>query len=128
MGKTIADIKQERGIGGPPMLRGQDLPKSVNSVKIKVATLREAPSNFKSPAIIDLEEPVHGREAFAVNITNLRALAVLLKMDPEQADFDKLAAASEGKTFTLYVGMVNNPKEKRMVRSLFFDVDSAGGR
>ncbi len=30
MGKSIADMKQERGIGGPPMLRGQDVPRSVN--------------------------------------------------------------------------------------------------
>jgi hypothetical protein len=121
MGKSIADIKKERGIGGPPMLRGQDMPKSVTSIKIKVKELRESPANFKSPFIIDLETPVHDREAFAVNITNLRALATLVGLDPETADVDVLAGKVKGKTFTLYVSMTNNPSSKKMVRSLFFD-------
>jgi hypothetical protein len=121
MGKSIADMKSERGIGGPPMLRGQDVPKSVSSFKIKVRELREAPANFKSPAIIELADPVHEREAFAVNITNLRALAGLVGLDPDQADFDVLANKVKGKTFTLYVSMTNNPSSKKMVRSLFFE-------
>ena len=121
MGKSIADVKSERGIGGPPMLRGQDVPKSVTSLKIKVKELREAPANFKSPFIIDLDSPVHDREAFAVNITNLRALATLVGLDPETADVDVLANKVKGKTFTLYVSMTNNPSSKKMVRSLFFD-------
>lgn len=125
MGKSIADMKSERGIGGPPMLRGQDVPKSVTKLKIKVKELREAPANFKSPAIIDLAEPVHEREAFAVNITNLRALASLVGLDPEQADFDILANKVKGKTFELYVSMTNNPNTKKMVRSLFFAADGA---
>ena len=58
MGKTIGDIKSERGIGGPPMLHGSDLPQKVSSVTITVKELREAPANFNSPAIIDLAEPV----------------------------------------------------------------------
>ena len=124
MGKSIADMKQERGIGGPPMLRGQDVPKSATSVKIKVQELREAPQNFKSMAIIDLAEPVHGREAFAVNITNMRALAELAGLDPEQADFDVLAKKVQGKTYTLHVTVVNNPNTKKMVRSLFFSAET----
>ncbi len=120
MGKSIADMKAERGIGGPPMLRGQDIPRSVTKLKIKVKELREAPANFKSPAIIDLAEPVHEREAFAVNITNLRALAELAGLDPEAADFDILAGKVRGKSFNLHVTMTNNPQTKKMVRSLFF--------
>lgn len=125
MGKSIADVKSERGIGGPPMLRGQDIPKSVNKVKIKIKELREAPSSFKSPFIIDLAEPVHEREAFAVNITNLRALAELVGLDPETADVDVLANKVKGKSFDLYVSMTNNPSSNKMVRSLFFSANGA---
>lgn len=121
MGKTIAEVKSERGIGGPPMLRGQDVPRSVSKLKIKVKELREAPQSFKSPFIIDLAEPVHEREAFAVNITNLRALATLVGLDPDTADVEVLANKIKGKTFDLHVTMTNNPSTKKMVRSLFFD-------
>jgi len=123
MGKSIAEMNKERGGGGPPMLHGSDLPRSITSVKIKVKELRAAPDNFKSMAIIDFESPVHECEAFAVNITNLRALCSLHGMDPETTDFDVLANKVKGKTLTLYVGMTNNPKEKKMVRSLFFESD-----
>lgn len=121
--KTVRDVKEERGIGGPPMLRGQDLPKKVNSVKIKIADIREAPGNFKSPVIIDLANPVYEREAFAVNITNLRALAVLVKMDPDEAELAELFRRVKGKTFTLHVVMVNNPSTKSLARSLFFNAE-----
>jgi hypothetical protein len=116
MGK-LRDMK--RG-GGPPMLHGEDVPRSVNKFKIKIKELREAPDQFNSPAIIDLAEPVYDREAWAVNITNLRALAQLSKLDPDETDFETLAEKVRGKTFDLYVSMVNNPQTRKMVRSLFF--------
>jgi hypothetical protein len=125
MGKSIADVKSERGIGGPPMLRGQDIPRAVNQVKIKVKEMREAPNSFKSPYILDLAEPVHDREAFAVNITNLRALAELSGQDAETADVDKVCKWVAGKTLTLYAVMTNNPQTKKMVRSLFFSADGS---
>jgi len=123
MGKSIADMNRERGGGGPPMLHGSDLPRSVTSVKIKIKELRVAPDNFNSLGIIDFAEEVHGCEAFAVNITNLRSLCTIHGLDPETTDFDVLANKVKGKTLTLYATMVNNPKEKKMVRSLFFDSD-----
>lgn len=123
MGKSISDVKQERGIGGPPMLRGQDIPKNISQIKIKVKGMREAPASFKSPYIIDLESPVHEREAFAVNITNLRALAELSGQDADTADVDKIIKWATGKTLTLHVSMTNNPNTKKMVRSLFFVAD-----
>jgi hypothetical protein len=116
MGK-LRDMK--RG-GGPPMLHGEDVPRSVNKLKIKVKEIREAPEQFKSPAIIDFAEPVYERESWAVNITNLRALAELSGMDPDEADFETLANKVRGKTFDLYVSMTNNPQTRKMVRSLFF--------
>jgi hypothetical protein len=124
MGKSISDMRNERGGGGPPMLHGSDLNRSENSVKIKVKELREAPKNFNSPAIIDLAEPVHEKVAFAVNITNLRALAELQGLSSDDADFDVIAAKVKGKTLTLYRSMVNNPKTNKMTNSLFFSSDS----
>ena len=105
------------------MLHGSDLPKSATQVKIKVKELREAPKNFNSPAIIDLSEPIAEKLSFAVNITNLRALAELCGLDPETADFESVAAKAKGKQFTLYKTMVNNPKTNKMTFSLFFSAD-----
>lgn len=121
MGKSIAEIKAERGIGGPPMLRGQDVPTGKQSFKIKVRELRESPKNFKAPFIIDLDGEVFGRAAFAVNMTNLRALAELESLDPDTADVEVLAKKVKGKSYTLHVAMVNNPSSQKIVRSLFFD-------
>jgi hypothetical protein len=123
MAKTIADIKSERGIGGPPMLHGSDLPQKVNSVTITVRELREAPANFNSPAIIDLAEPVYGKEAFAVNMTNLRRLAALVGFnDPDTADFQQVRErVLKRKKFKLAIALVNNPKIGKLTRSLFFE-------
>ena len=120
MGKSVEDMRKERGGGGPPMLHGTDLNKSEYSVKIKVKELREAPKTFNSPAIIDLAEPIHEKLSFAVNITNLKALAEILGFDGD-ADFDALSAKAKGKTLTLYKTMTNNPKTNKMTYSLFFE-------
>lgn len=122
MGKSLDEMRKERGGGGPPMLHGSDLARTEKSVKIKIKELREAPKNFNSPAIIDLAEPVHEKVAFAVNITNLRALAALngFSGDDDNIDFEALANKVRGKTFTLHRTMVNNPKTNRMTHSLFF--------
>jgi hypothetical protein len=121
MGKTVTEMR--RGGTGAPMLHGSDLGRTETSVKIKVKELREAPKNFNSPAIIDLAEPVHDKEAFAVNITNLRALAELHGMDPDKADFEVLQGKVKGKTLTLHKAMVNNPKTEKMTNSLFFSTE-----
>jgi hypothetical protein len=120
MGKTIGDIKGEKGIGGPPLLKGSDVPKDVREVKIKCKELREAPSNFKSPAIMDLEKSVYEKEAWAVNITNLKAIATALGFaEPETAEFAAVASRAKGKIFTLTIGITNNPQTRKPARSLF---------
>jgi hypothetical protein len=125
--RTIRDIKAQRGIGGPPMLHGSDLPKSVNHVDVVVRELREAPDNFRSPAILEFEKPVHGKECMAINITNLRALAALAGFsDIENAPFDDVAKRLKGKTIRFTVAMVNNPQTREFTRSLF--VKSEGGK
>jgi hypothetical protein len=121
MGKSVDEMRKERGGGGPPMLHGSDLNRSETAVKIKVKELREAPKNFNSPAILDLAEPVHERLHFAVNITNLRALGTLVGLPGDDADFDAIAAKVKGKTFTLYKSMANNPKTNKMGPTLFFE-------
>jgi len=122
MGRSIADIKKERGIGGPPLLHGSDVPRKFNSVKVKCSVLRESPKNFGSPAIMEFDKPVFDCEAMSINMTNLRSLAVASgAKKPDEADFDKVAAWCAGKDFTFFVGMVNNPKTNSMTRSLFLD-------
>lgn len=125
MGKSIGEIKNEKGIGGPPMLHGTDLPKGTRSIKVKVKELREAPGNFKAPAILDFEKTVEKKEGMAINLTNLRALAQLAgyaKEEVDNADFDKIALKIKGKEIILDIAMVNNPQEKKMVPSLFVRV------
>lgn len=125
MGRTIADIKGEKGVGGPPMLHGSDVPKTLSQIKITVKEMREAPKTFNSLFILDLAKPVYDTEAFAVNITNLRALAVMAGQDPDTGDTERISKWVEGKTLTLHVALTNNPKTKKMVRSLFFNAEDA---
>lgn len=122
MGKSIADIKKERGIGGPPLLHGSDVPRKFNSVKVTCSQLRESPKNFGSPMIMEFAKPVYNCEAMAINMTNLRALAVLSgAKKPDEADIDKLSAWCKGKQFIFHIAMVNNPQANTMTRSLFLD-------
>ena len=124
MGKTIAEIKAERGIGGPPMLHGSDVPAKQNHFKVICKELREAPKNFNSPAIMDFEKEVFGKTCMAINMTNIRALASIAGFeDADNADFDKIAAKLKGKTIDVSVALVNNPKINKMTRSIFFEVE-----
>jgi hypothetical protein len=109
---------KQKGVEGPPLLHGTDIPKGKNSVTIIVKELREAPDNFGSIAIIDLEKPVHGCEAWAVNKTNVKALLEKFGLD-EDAEFSTLAKLIKGKKITLAVVAVNNPQTRKMTRSLF---------
>lgn len=128
MGRTVADVKKEKGVGGPPMLHGSDVPQRISQFKIKVQEMREAPKTFNSLFILDLSEPVYGAEAFAINITNLRALAVMAGQDAETGDTEKIAKWAAGKSITLHVALTNNPKTKKMVRSLFFNLEDAASK
>jgi hypothetical protein len=127
MGKTIGEMKQERGISGPPVLHGSDVPMKFRNkpIEILVKDLREPPKNFKSIAIIDFEKPVFDKLAFAVNSTNIGALCVQAGLgdDASVVDFEELRArVIKKKRFHLSVGYVNNPKINKMVPSLFFAV------
>lgn len=101
-----------------PLLHGSDLGKKETSVTIKIKDLREAPANFASIAIIDLETEVHGKGAWAVNKTNMRAIMDKFSFD-EDMEFSEVAQRLRGKKLTLSRVMVNDPKKKTMVPSLF---------
>lgn len=115
---SIKDEFKKKGVEGPPLLHGTDLPKNVNSVVIVVKELRTAPDNFGSIAILDLARPVYDCEAWAVNKTNLRALLEKFSVN-EDAEIEELSAKMEGKKLTLNKVMVNNPQTKKMGPSLF---------
>ena len=122
MGKTLGQIKKEKGIGGPPLLKGSDLPAKMNSVTITIKELREGGKDFKSPAIADFVKPVFEKEAWAMNITNLRALARVCGFEDEDfdgLDFDDLASKCQGRKITLEKMLTNNPQTKKPTHSLF---------
>lgn len=77
--KKLADSKG--GGGGESLLHGSDFPKGSPTLQVKIIAAREAPVNFKSPLILDIEEKVPGKTALALNVTNTRALADLLGDD-----------------------------------------------
>ena len=74
-----------------------------------MARTRESPEGFNSPAIIDLEKPVYGKAAWAVNKTNMKML-----IKDHGDDETELV----GKKIKLEVIPVRNPKTGGMVRSL----------
>ena len=117
---SIRDIMKDKGVEGPPLLHGSDLPNKVTSVKIVVEDIRPGPDNFNSIAIIDLAKEVHGCKAWAVNKTNMKALLEKADLD-EDCEIEELAAKLKGKTIKLSTARVNNPQTKKMVLSLFID-------
>ena len=115
---SIKDEFKKKGVEGPPLLHGTDLPAKVSSVVIIIKELRVAPDNFGSIAIIDFAKPVYGTEAWAVNKTNLKALLEKFNMN-EDDEMEDLDARIRGKKITLAKVMVNNPQTKKMGPSLF---------
>lgn len=106
---TISWAKTRANLpGGAPLLKGSDVPKGTRSIKIKVTGVRTPPKGFGSPIILDIEEQF-GKSAVGVNKTSCDYLA-----EKHGDDLEKLV----GKTITLYVNMVNNPKTHKLVRSL----------
>jgi hypothetical protein len=115
---SIKDTFKAKGVEGPPVLHGTDLPAKVSSVTVICKELRLAPDNFKSIAILDFMKPVYECEAWAVNKTNMRALLEKFRLT-EEDEFEDLAAKIVGKKITLTRVIVNNPQTKKMVPSLF---------
>jgi hypothetical protein len=115
----MTKLSDRAGSEGPPLLHGEDLPKGTDKITVTCKELRVAPDNFSSPMIMDFTKPVEGKEGWALNKTNVRNLYEKFGLDSEDVELEDLAKKCAGKKFTLSVMLVNNPKTKKMVRSLF---------
>lgn len=91
------------------LLKGSDLPTGVDTVKIEIARIRQAPDEIKAPAIIEFKHSIYGKDALAVNITNLKKLMKLVDDD------ENLAI---GKEIELKVISVRHPTTNEIVPSL----------
>lgn len=89
-----------RGSEGGELLKGSNLPAKVNSITVFVHRVREAPDEWKSGFLADIDE-VHGCTAFALNKTNVNYL-----IDECGDDFDKWG----GYHWTLEKTSVTNPQ------------------
>lgn len=109
MSGTRVDESLKRGGGGAALLHGSDVANK-REISIKVTDVRVAPDGFNSPIILDIV-PVNGKAAWAVNKTNIKALAKAFAVD----DLAKL----KGKSIKLLVVPTRNPKSGEMTPSLF---------
>ena len=91
------------------LLKGSDLPAGIDSVKIEIARIRQSPDEIKAPAIIEFKNPIYGKSALAVNITNLKKLMKLVDDDENDA---------VGKEIELKVISVRHPTTNEIVPSL----------
>jgi len=105
--KTMLDNRSTGQAGA--LLNGSDVAAGTKSITIEVAGVRESPEGFNSPAIIDLKKPIYGKQAWALNKTNLKAIIKLFG-DDEQ----KLV----GRKIKLEIISVRNPQTGEIVPSL----------
>ena len=108
MSLTTMLEKRRTGQAGA-LLKGSDVPAGTKTVTVEVAGVRESPDGFDAPVILDLKKPVHGKSAWAVNKTNLKALIKLFGEDEQNL---------VGKKIKLEVISVRNPQTGEIVRSL----------
>lgn len=102
-------LEDRPGAGAGNLLRGQDLPRKQQSIKVKITGVREAPANFNSPVIVDIDPVCEGKIAFPLNKTNMRRCVELVGDDLD---------ALKGSTMTLAKVMVNNPQTKALTFGL----------
>jgi len=115
---SIKDTFKAKGVEGPPLLHGTDLPAKVSSVTVIVKEIRSAPDNFNSIAIMDFKTPVYECESWAINKTNMKALLEKFNLTDE-VEIEELSEKMKGKKITLTKVMVNNPQTKKPTPSLF---------
>jgi hypothetical protein len=72
-----------RGGAERPLLKGSDLKKSEATVTVFVHAVREAPDEWRSSLVMDIEE-THGCTAVALNKTNVKRLVSLIGDDYEE--------------------------------------------
>lgn len=91
------------------LLKGSDVPDGTTTITIVIEEVRQAPDEFNAPVIIGFKKPLYGKNAWAVNKTNLKTLIRLFGDNVE-----KLI----GKKVKLVIVTVQNPQTGDMVRSL----------
>jgi hypothetical protein len=107
---NLKSLLESRKTGqSAPLLKGSDIPEGTKSITIEVAGVRESPDGFGAPVILDLKKPINGKQAWAVNITNMKALIKRFGDD---------ANALVGRKIKLELSLVHNPQTGEMVRSL----------
>jgi hypothetical protein len=107
---TLTKMLESRRSGqAGALLKGSDVPDGTTTITIVIAEVRQAPDEFNAPVIVVLKKPIHGKTAWAVNKTNLKALIKLFGDNGE-----KLI----GKKVKLAIITVQNPQTGEMVRSL----------
>jgi hypothetical protein len=105
--RTMLDSRSTGQAGA--LLNGSDIPAGTKTITIEVADIRESPEGFSAPAIIDLRKPIHGKSAWAVNKTNMKALIRLFGEDEKKVI---------GKKIKLEIISVRNPQTGEIVPSL----------
>jgi len=107
---TLKEMLESRRSGeSGALLKGSDVPVGTKTVTIEVAEVRESPEEFGAPVIIVFKKPVHGKTAWAVNKTNLKAIIKHFGEDP---------AKLVGKKIKLEIISVRNPQTGDIVPSL----------
>jgi len=83
MPSAIKCADSRKSGSGANLLHGSDLPKKQIQQQLKIVSAREAPPNFSSPMILDIEEipAFPGKTGLALNATNTRIMAELLGDD-----------------------------------------------
>jgi hypothetical protein len=100
-----------RGGDGAALLKGSNLPKSKKSVTVFVNAVREAPDEWKSPLVMDID-PVYECGTIALNKTNVKLLVQMIGDDYE---------AWAGYEVTFAKVLVNNPQTHRMTAGLLVE-------
>lgn len=78
MPSATETAKRRGGGSGANLLHGSDLPEKQRSIEVRISGAREAPANFNSCLILDIEEVLDGRGAFPLNQTNTKTLSDML--------------------------------------------------
>jgi hypothetical protein len=87
---------------GDNLLKGSDLAAKTTKIKVVCTDMREAPEEFRSALIMEIE-PVYNKTEWALNKTNIKALVTLIS-----DDYEKWI----GWEIELAKSMVNNPQTR----------------
>jgi len=96
---------------GASLLKASDLPPGTESITIEVVSVREAPKEWKSPAIVDFKKAIESKTALALNRTNHKA--VMKKHGDDESSLIR-------KKLTFDVISTRNPQTGEVVPSFAF--------